>query len=257
MEPHQGVGMNSRHFLITGGSSGIGLSLAEKLVADGATVHLTGRNDQALQKVRASLGEQAFVYAGDVSDQIHLSELVERVGKRTGHSLDGLIINAAKYGYKPLLEQDGTDFEDYFQTNTTSAFHLVKGCYPLLKKGTGKSVLFISSTLSTRPVPGTGAYAASKAALNCLAQTFALELAPEKIRVNVILPGVVDTGIHNPAAPGDPSKAEKLAALAPLHPLGRVGNATEIADAAHFLLSHKTKWVTGSLFYVDGGISIA
>ena len=248
--------MEEGHYLITGGSSGIGFELAKTLVNRGAHVHLTGRRRRFLEQRAAELGPRALAYPGDVSSVADRLELIEKVTQNAPNGLDGLVINAAMYGYQPLLSQSLEEFEQYFQTNTVSSFHLVQLAHPLLKRGSGKAVLFISSTLGNRPVPGTGAYAATKAALNSLAQSYALELAPDQIRVNALLPGVVDTAIHEPKTPGDPSRQEKIKQLAPLHPLGRVGLPGDIAAAAAFLLSAESSWVTGSLFFVDGGISL-
>ena len=249
--------MKAWHVLITGGSAGIGLSIAERLVAEGAVVHLTGRKAQPLEAARRRLGDRAHIYAGDVGDAGQRISVLRTLTERSGGRLDGLVLNAAKYGYKPLLQLADTEVEAYFRTNTMSLVPWVNGCHPLLLRGEGKAVLFISSTLSERPVPGTGPYAASKAAMNILAKCYALELARDQIRVNAILPGVVDTGIHEPQGPTDPSRAEKMADLAKIHPLGRVGFPIDIAEAALFLLSRKAEWITGSLFTVDGGVSIA
>lgn len=248
--------MNGWHILITGGSSGIGLALAQVLHDEGATLHISGRSKAHLDEAAAQLGSNVRLYESDTACADQREKLISDVLENSGGRLDGLVVNAAIYGYVPLLEVDNAQFENYFHTNTAPAFHFVKGFHKALCEGEGKSVLFISSTLATRPVPGTGAYAATKAAMNSLAKSWSLELAADKIRVNCILPGVVNTPIHDPVNDGDMSRDEKMAMLAEQHPIGRVGQPMDIANAAHFLLSSNAGWVTGSEFYVDGGISL-
>ncbi len=248
--------MKGWQILITGGSSGIGWALAQALHADGAIVHLGARGQVALNSAAEPLGERVHTYVCDTSDRLARQAMVAALSERTGGRLDGLVVNAAMYAYTPLLDEDDDHLLEYFRVNTLPAFALVKLCRPLLLAGEGRSVLFVSSTLATRPVPGVGAYAASKAAMTSLAKSFALELAPERMRVNALLPGVVNTPIHDPQTPEDPRREDKLAMLAQAHPLGRVGEPEDVARAARYLLSAEAGWVTGSLFYVDGGISL-
>lgn len=248
--------MKDWHILITGGSSGIGWALAQTLHADGAIVHLCARGQAALTRAAEQLGERVHIYACDTSDRLARAAMVDELRERTGGRLDGLVVNAAMYAYTPLLDEDDEHLLEYFKVNTLPAFALVKLCRPLLLAGEGRSILFVSSTLATRPVPGVGAYAASKAAMTSLAKSFALELAPERLRVNALLPGVVNTPIHDPQTAADPRREDKLAILAQAHPLGRVGEPEDVARAARYLLSADAGWVTGSLFYVDGGISL-
>ena len=246
----------SAQFLITGGSAGIGLEIARKLVAEGASVHISARGSERLKQAASDLDGAVFIYECDLAKADERERLIKQVAENSGGVLDGLVLNAAKYGYVNLLDMELAEVEDYFEINTISSWHLVKLAHEMLTAGSGKSILMISSTLGNRPVPGTGAYAASKAAMNMLTRAFSVELASEGIRVNAILPGVVDTGIHEPQGPDDPSREEKLAMLGPMHPMGRVGKPEEVAEAAMFLLSDKSAWTTGSLFFVDGGISI-
>lgn len=248
--------MKGWHILITGGSSGIGLALAQTLCDQGAILHISGRSQNHLDDAAKQLGGEVHLYASDTADNAQRERLIADVLKHSGGRLDGLVINAAIYGYQPLLEIDPAMLETYFHTNTAPAFHFVKAFHKALCQGEGKAVLFISSTLATRPVPGTGAYAATKAAMNSLAKSWSLELASDRIRVNCILPGVVNTPIHDPASEGDMSRAEKMAMLAEQHPIGRVGEPMDVASAARFLLSNEAGWITGSEFYVDGGISL-
>jgi len=244
------------HVLITGGSSGIGLEIAKTLAGQGAILHISARNAENLALAAAEIDGEVHTYVSDSANSKSRHQLMTELSKNTDGRLDCLVVNAASYSYAPLLQMQDEEVENYFLTNTLPAFALVRLAYPLLQAGEGKAVLFVSSTLASRPLTGVGAYAASKAAMNSLALSWSLELAGDGIRVNAVLPGVVNTPIHDPTNPDDPSRAEKLAQLAAAHPIGRVGEPKDIASAAHFLLSKEAAWVTGSLFYVDGGISL-
>lgn len=248
--------MRDRHILITGGGTGIGYAIAAKLIERGRTVHITGRRSEVLRAAAESLGARAIPHQSDIASREDRERLVSSVREAVDGRLDGLVLNAATFRYQSLLETSDDAFEADYQTNVLGPISLVRDCYSMLKEGEGRSVLFISSTLGARPVPGTGSYAATKAALNSLTTTLALEWAPE-IRVNAILPGVVDTPIHDPSTPGEPSRSEKMAAFAAQHPIGRVGQPGDVAAAAVFLLCEEASWITGTQMNVDGGITIA
>lgn len=123
--------------------------------------------------------------------------------------------------------------------------------------GQGKSVVLVSSTLSHRPLGVSAVYSATKSAGDSLMKSLALAYADRGLRFNSVLPGVVDTAIHEPQKPGDPSRAEKMAQVANLHPLGRVGKPEEIANMIVHLLGPAAAWTTGAMIPVDGGISLA
>jgi len=242
--------------VITGGSSGIGLVIARQWIERGGRVHLIARNAQRLTEVCAQLGERAFGYEADLSSGESCAEAIGRIRQRCPRGIDGLVLNAARYGVGAVLELDRNELQRFFATNVYSLVDLVRGLYPALLEGQAKSIVMVSTTLSTRPVPGTGAYSSSKAAMNTLARVMALEFASDGIRVNTVLPGVVDTPIHDPHHPDDPTREEKLNQLGPLHPLGRVGQPVDVASMVLYLLSDRAGWMTGSEVRIDGGIGI-
>lgn len=248
--------MQGREVLITGGSAGIGLDCVRLLTEAGARVHVVARDQTRLEAVQAEFAGQVTTLAADLAETGAVDVVTDHLQKHDVQALDGLVVNAAKYGFRSLTECSLAELQAYFQVNTISAIQLINAALPYLRKGEGRSIVCVSSTLSARPIAGTGAYAASKAALNSLVQTYALETAADRIRVNAVLPGVVDTDIHEPQTEQDPPRAEKMAAMGPMHPLGRVGSVRDVAAMILFLLGDQSAWTTGSLYNVDGGISL-
>ncbi len=247
--------MRDWHVAISGGSQGIGFATAQALATDGMNVHLMARRELPLRSAAEAVGGNA--YACDISKIDQIQTVFEDISLNTSGRLDGLVVNAAKYGMGAALDTSPATFRAYLELNLVASLELVKHALPLLRNGQGKSIVMVSSTLALKPVPGTAIYAASKAALDSLTMSLALELASEGIRVNAVLPGVVNTPIHEPQNENEPSRAEKMKILSPLHPLGRVGSPDDIAAAIKFLISPASSWMTGVRVPVDGGISIA
>jgi len=251
------VNMNQMRAVIAGGTSGIGLEIAKHLMGQGCQVIVSGRNADKLGRALKELGDGAVGFLADLSTVAGQKEWLSQCDRElAGQPLDFLVHCAAVYYAKPLAEEDSESIQAAFQTNVVSAMVLAQGLYPKLKQGRGKSALFISSTLSLKPIPGSGTYSASKAALDSVVSSLALEWASEGIRVNSIQPGVIDTPIHDPRNPGEPSRHEKMTQMGPFHPLGRVGRVEEVARAAVFLLAPESNWITGVKWPVDGGISL-
>ncbi len=248
--------MQGRHYLVTGGSAGIGLDCVSLLVDQGARVHVVARGQSGLDEVKARFGDAVTTVAADLAETEAVDQVARHLTDHQVTALDGLVVNAAKYGFRSLSVSPTSELQAYFQVNVISTIQLINMALPRLRAGQGRSIVCVSSTLSTRPIAGTGAYAASKAALNSLVQTYALECATDQIRVNAVLPGVVDTDIHEPQTDQDPPRAEKMAALGPQHPLGRVGRVRDVSSMILFLLGEQSAWTTGSLYNVDGGISL-
>ena len=238
----------NKTILITGGSSGIGLAGARRLVEEGARVIITGRTEERLQAAAAELGDNAIAVLDNVSDGKTLERLipvVEKVG-----SLDGLWLNAAYAVGAPLEETDKATIEDMFQVNVVAPMIQMGALSPYVKDG--GSVLVTSSTAAYEGAPIVSAYAATKAAILAAARGWASELAPRNIRVNSLVPGPITSNLRSVLP--DEMRAQFEERLAEAVLLKRVGDAREAAAVALFLLSDEASYVTGSSYTVDGGL---
>lgn len=247
--------LESKTIIITGASSGIGAAAADLFAGEGANVVLGARRAAELEavatRIRSNNGNAVFL-AGDVRDEGFANALVDLALKEFG-GLDGALNNAGILGVMgsiPDMKLD--DWNDVMAVNLTAAFQAAKAQVPALRKTGGGSIVFTSSFVgfSNGGMPGMGAYAASKAGLNGLVQSLASEHAAEGIRVNALLPG----GTITPA--GGEGNPDTLAFIAGLHPMKRMADAREIAQAALFLLSDRSSFVTGTPLAADGGMAV-
>ncbi len=245
-------------FVVTGAGSGIGLAIARALIERDQFVFGLGRDSGKLERAKNLLGGDKFHYSpadlGQSQDSLNAIKNIKTWLKIGDKELLGLINNAGVFDRVAFAETSDQIWERQFQNNLMSAVRLTRALYPELKTAAPSSVLNISSSLGVRPIADTSAYSALKAAMVNWSKTLALEWAKDKIRVNCLCPGLVDTPIHGFHG-GDDSSPERTMAHS-VHPLGRMGKVADIADAAAFLLSEKSGWTTGSVMVVDGGISL-
>ena len=246
--------LENRTVIVTGASSGIGTAAALMCAAEGANVVLGARREERLDQFVEQIaqgGGKAVSLAGDVKDEDYADALV-RLAESAFGGLDAAFNNAGIMGdVCPVPDMETTNWHDVIATNLTSAFFAAKHQIPAMKARGGGSIVFTSSFVghTKAGLPGTGAYAASKAGLIGLTKALASEHGSEGIRANALLPG----GTKTEMAGDDPTAHEYIAGL---HPLARMARPEEIAQAALFLLSEQSAFVTGSAMLVDGGVSI-
>lgn len=237
--------------LITGGTTGIGLATAQRFIAEGATVIVTGRNPETLAAARDTL-DTPNVWASDAADPDAVADLFGRIRESFG-TLDVLFLNAGVAQFAPLSDSPTELFDRQFAVNVRGPWLALKHAGPVLADGA--TVLLNASAVHGKGLPGSTAYAASKAALRSLVRTSAAELAPRGIRVNAISPGPITTPIYDKM--GMPAEAMEgfASSIQQQVPLGRFGQPDEVAGAALFLASELSTYVTGIDLPVDGGLA--
>ncbi|MET9494450.1 glucose 1-dehydrogenase [Streptomyces sp. NPDC006552] len=243
--------LDNKTALVTGGSTGIGLAIARRFAAEGATVHLTGRRKAELDAAVAQIGDRAIGVQGDVSHLDDLDRLFAGIRERGGR-LDIVVANAGVGDYGPLGEITEEEYERTTSVNLKGTIFTVQKALPLLSPGA--SVLLLSSSAALRAAPGLGVYAATKAAIRSLARTWAAELADRGIRVNALTPGPVTTPGGDELRAAFPQDGRHAAAepVAPT-PLGRAGHPDEVAATALYLAGDQSSFTTGAELFVDGG----
>ncbi|MDA5144678.1 SDR family oxidoreductase [Streptomyces sp. AD681] len=243
------MGMYSnRNAVITGGGSGMGLAMAELLVAGGARVVITGRSQATLDAARERLGENAVAVRGDVASLPDLDALRGRVKAELG-TIDALFANAGIATLTPLDSTTEEAYDELFDINVKGAWFTVQKLAPLLNTGAG--VVLTTSVANVIGMADTSVYAAGKAALRSMARSFSRELLPRGIRVNAVSPGPVDTGALDAAMTAEEAERFKAERVAD-NPMRRFGTPEEIARAAAFLAFDAT-YTTGAELAVDGG----
>lgn len=248
--------LDDKTAVITGGNSGIGLATAQRFIAEGAArVFLNGRRQPELDAAVHELGSRAVAVRGDVGEPGDLDRLYAEVGA-AGNGLDIVVANAGFTRVARLGEITDDDLDALLTTNVKGVVYTVQKALPLLNDGA--SVILIGSTTADRGRAGLSMYAASKAAVRSMARAWASELAGRRIRVNVVVAGSTATpGSDTLAAQTDPgaSVAEFRAGRVAEIPLGRFADPVEIANAAVFLASDLSSFITGSTVTADGGFN--
>jgi len=236
----------NKNVVITGGTTGIGFATAKAFIEAGASVWITSRSADNLQKAVQKLGSAKLKTV--VSDTSSLSGItvLEKAVAESGSKIDVLFLNAGIAVFNSIEQVSEVDFDAQFNTNVKGSFFTLQKLLPHLNDG--GAVLFTSSTVATAASLESSVYAATKGALNKIAQVAANELAPRKIRVNIVSPGPTQTEGLDGVVSGEAKDY-----LASTTSLQRLGNPNEIANAVLFLASNKASFITGTELLVDGG----
>jgi NAD(P)-dependent dehydrogenase (short-subunit alcohol dehydrogenase family) len=238
--------------IVTGGGSGIGYAITEKFISAGIHTAIVGRDEQKLKTAKDTLGELCYPVACDVSDLKLIPGLVEGIIKTFGQ-IDILVNNAGINMKKEFAEVTDEEFQKVITTNLCSVFAISREVVKQMLVQKSGSIINISSMAAQYGLPKVIAYSASKTAIDGMTRAMAVELSPKGIRINAIAPGFIVTAMTDTALNADPERKEKVFGRTPM---GYMGQPSDIGDAALFLASDASKYITGVVLPVDGGNSI-
>jgi NAD(P)-dependent dehydrogenase (short-subunit alcohol dehydrogenase family) len=232
--------------LVTGGSSGIGLAVAQRFAAEGAQVFISGRRQAQLDHAVALIGARAVAVQGDVTDDADLVRLFETIRGQAG-KLDIVVTSSGVSEYSTIEDTTGAHIDKAFDLNVRGMVLTVQGALPLM--GSGAAIVLVGSIAGNIANPGFGTYSATKAAVRSYARTWTHELAARGIRVNTLSPGPTDTPMFDGVTD---AIREAFAAKIPLK---RFARPEEVAAAVLFLASDESSYVAGAELAIDGGMT--
>lgn len=241
--------------VVTGGNSGIGFGIAEAFKNEGAVGAITGRNQKTLDSSVQQLGKNFIGLKGDVTNMDDLESIFKNTFDKFG-KIDALVVNAggavegSDMGSVADIGEDG--YDKYMDLNLKSVYFTVQKALPYLNDGS--SIILIGSIAAHRAFPGMSVYGAAKAAVVSFARGFSLDLLARKIRVNVLSPGTIDTPVFEKFIPEE-QVAHVKQLWVNLIPAGRIGQPSDMGNAAVFLASDESSFLLGTEILSDGGVS--
>lgn len=242
--------------IVTGGASGFGKGIAERFAGEGARVAVLDINATGAEAVAEALGAGHLALACDVADGASVADAVACAAAAFGR-ID-IVVNNAGWSHRngPLLDVDYATFRKVYAINVDSIFHMTHAIVPRWRaEGRGGVMINVGSTAGIRPRPGLTWYNSTKGAVHLMTRSLAVDLAPDRIRVNAIAPVIGATALLETfmGAPDTPEPREKFLATIPL---GRMSTPRDIANAALWLASDEAEFITGVILPVDGGRTI-
>jgi 3-oxoacyl-[acyl-carrier protein] reductase len=238
--------------LVTGGASGFGRGICELYAREGAKVAVVDVNEAGAKEVARELGNQAIGLRCDVRSGPEVAQVVRQAIEAFG-DLE-IVVNNAGVSHKnqPMLETTEEDFDRVYAVNVKSIFHMAHAAVPHLRQRGGGVILNVTSTAGIRPRPGLSWYNGSKGAANVITKSMAVELAPDRIRVNGIAPVMGETALLETFM-GMPDTPENRAKFIATIPMGRMSRPSDVAAVALWLASDEAGFITGIIHEVDGG----
>lgn len=244
--------MDKKIAIVTGGGSGLGFAITEKFVRAGITTIIIGRDAAKLNTAKEQLGELCYVISFDLNDVSGIPSLIKNIVEEFGQ-IDILVNNAGINMKKDFTEVTDEDFQQVMHTNVAAVFSMSREVVTQMLTRRSGSIINISSMAAQYGIPKVIAYSASKTAVEGMTRAMAVELSPNGIRVNAIAPGFIYSAMTEKALNADPERKAKVFGRTPM---GTMGQPSDIGEAALFLASDASKFITGVVLPVDGGNSI-
>ena len=241
--------LSNKTVFITGIGSGIGLATAQVAIKLGARVYGTVFSEEQSENITKYISSEC-IYKVDVKNSDEIAFAVDDAAKCSG-KLDGIVAVAGILSLQEFTKTDDTIWHNVIDTNLSGSFYSARAAIPHLQKQAAGSIVFVSSQIGLVGHPLGAAYAASKAGINGLTKSTAVELAPNSIRVNAVAPGPVVSDMTAKARADEKRYNSLLADI----PMGRFGQPEEIATIINFLLSEASSFITGQVIVADGGFT--
>lgn len=245
--------LNNKVAVVTGGSTGIGLATAKTFLSEGAKVIITGRTKETLDAAVAEINnDNLTAIQSDTSKLDQISELASELKSKFG-KVDILFANAGIAWFAPIEQSDEAFFDAQFNTNVKGLFFTIQKLLPIFNDN--GAIVLNASAAASKGFNGGSVYSATKGAVRNFARTLSAELAPRKIRVNVVSPGPIETPIYGKMGMSEEQLKGMAEGFAAQVPMQRFGASDEVAKAVLFLASDDSSYVLGEELLVDGGIA--